>query len=213
MRVACERPPKPTATHSFCCVQHFDSYKYLLHSFLFKINSTQFTPRQKFPHFFFTFPKLPSTNRPMSTTLILSGLSFSAANPKLSFSSLPEMSLPRRQLKVSVRAFAETERRPLAASLYEVLQVNNNASQTEIKSAYRSLAKLYHPDASSAMESDGRDFIEIHNAYATLSDPAARAMYDLSLSAHVHCDPRRSSVGFRPNGFYSTRRWETDQCW
>ena len=64
---------------------------------------------------------------------------------------------------------------------------------------------MYHPDALSAadMESDGREFIEIHNAYATLSDP------NLSLSA----SERRSPIGFRPSGFYSTRRWETDQCW
>ncbi|KAL6200583.1 hypothetical protein ACLB2K_030364 [Fragaria x ananassa] len=104
---------------------------------------------------------------------------------------------------------------PTPASLYEVLRVRTNASQTEIKSAYRSLAKLHHPDASSSSEaeSDGREFIEIHNAYATLSDPAARAMYDLSLSGRVQCDRGISAVGFRPNGFYSTRRWETDQCW
>ncbi|ONH99478.1 hypothetical protein PRUPE_6G032200 [Prunus persica] len=143
-------------------------------------------------------------------------LSLSASNP-LSFTSLPKMPLPRQrhQLRVSAAgAFTETRPRSKAStSLYEVLRVNDNASQTEIKSAYRSLAKLYHPDASPS-ESDGRDFIEIHNAYATLSDPAARAMYDLSLSAHLqHRVRRRSSVGFRPDGFYPTRRWETDQCW
>ncbi|KAK9989169.1 hypothetical protein SO802_029408 [Lithocarpus litseifolius] len=37
------------------------------------------------------------------------------------------------------------------------------------------------PKIESDSESDGRDFIEIHNVYATLSDPAARALYDLSL--------------------------------
>ena len=95
------------------------------------------------------------------------------------------------------------------ASLYEVLLVKANASQTKIKMAYQSLAKLHHPDASSAadMESDDREFIEIHNTYATLSDLAARAMYDLSLSA----SDRRSSIGFRSSGFYSTRRWETEE--
>ncbi|KAL6195222.1 hypothetical protein ACLB2K_030842 [Fragaria x ananassa] len=151
----------------------------------------------------------------MSATLAFSGLSFSSSSPKL-----PSTSLPRRQIRISVRAFAETERRPMIAkptpaSLYEVLRVRTNASQTEIKSAYRSLAKLHHPDASSSSEaeSDGREFIEIHNAYATLSDPAARAMYDLSLSGRVQCDRGTSAVGFRPNEFYSTRRWETDQCW
>lgn len=215
MGVACERPPKPTLLHTVFAASNiltpintsstlFCSKSIQLNLHLARRNSLISSSHS---------PNCPPQTRPMSTTLTLSGLYFSTANPKLSFSSLPEMSLPRRQLKVSVRAFAETERRPLTASLYEVLRVNNNASQTEIKSAYRSLAKLYHPDASSATESDGQDFIEIHNAYATLSDPAARAMYDLSLSAHVHCDPRRRSVGFQPNGFYSTRRWETDQCW
>ncbi|KAK6934666.1 DnaJ domain [Dillenia turbinata] len=107
-------------------------------------------------------------------------------------------------------AVCAVETRKPAASLYDVLRVNRNASLTEIKTAYRSLAKLYHPDAAS--ESDGRDFIEIHNAYATLSDPAARAVYDLSLgSTRRRSNGRYSSA---TPGFYSTtRRWETDQCW
>ncbi|PQQ15944.1 chaperone protein dnaJ 11 chloroplastic [Prunus yedoensis var. nudiflora] len=62
------------------------------------------------------------------------------------------MPLPRQrhQLRVSA-AGAFTESRPrskASTSLYEVLRVKDNASQMEIKSAYRSLAKLYHPDAS-----------------------------------------------------------------
>ncbi|KAK1551094.1 hypothetical protein Q3G72_030177 [Acer saccharum] len=71
-------------------------------------------------------------------------------------------------------------------SLYEVMRVDPTASMTEIKTAYRSLAKVYHPDLSVA-SSNGRDFIEIHNAYETLSDLAARAVYDLSLEfRHVN---------------------------
>ncbi|XP_062079063.1 chaperone protein dnaJ 11, chloroplastic [Humulus lupulus] len=111
----------------------------------------------------------------------------------------------------SVKAFAVTERpRTTAGSFYEILRVKSNASQTEIKMAYRNLAKLYHPDASYSAESvsDGLDFIEIHNAYATLSDPSARAMYDMSLGSHYPRSPLSSSYGFS-----STRRWETDQCW
>jgi DnaJ-class molecular chaperone len=38
----------------------------------------------------------------------------------------------------------------------------------EIKTVYKSLAKMYHPDA---VRSNGQDFMEIHNAYAMLSDP------------------------------------------
>ncbi|GMJ16011.1 hypothetical protein HRI_005270300 [Hibiscus trionum] len=91
----------------------------------------------------------------------------------------------------------------LAGSLYEILKVERTASLNEIKTAYRSLAKVYHPDAMGS-SSDGRDFIEIRNAYATLSDPMARAVYDMSLGA------RARRVRTR---VYPTRRWETDQCW
>ncbi|XP_021288917.1 chaperone protein dnaJ 11, chloroplastic [Herrania umbratica] len=88
-------------------------------------------------------------------------------------------------------------------SLYEVLRVERTASLNEIKTAYRSLAKMYHPDAMGS-SSDGRDFIEIQNAYATLSDPTARAMYDMSLVG------RARRVRAR---VYTPRTWETDQCW
>ena len=107
------------------------------------------------------------------------------------------------------------------ASLYEVLRVEQNASPTEIKSAFRSLAKLYHPDVAAVRrspESDGGavagdgDFIEIRNAYETLSDPSARAMYDLSLTSRRRRFPAPLSVD-RNSGYYPTRRWETDQCW
>lgn len=105
------------------------------------------------------------------------------------------------------------------ASLYDVLRVKENASAKEIKLAYRNLAKLYHPDVAASLpeeSSDGRHFIEIHEAYATLSDPVSRDLYDLKLNLS---SGRRgfgsSGDGIRMNGseFYPTRRWETDQCW
>jgi len=108
----------------------------------------------------------------------------------------------------SATATATGTRRP--GSLYEVLRVKRTASPTEIKTAYRSLAKMYHPDA---VRSDGQDFMEIHNAYATLSDPAARALYDLSLGAQFQRRPFEYSAARNRSGFYPTRRWETDQCW
>ncbi|XP_040987401.1 chaperone protein dnaJ 11, chloroplastic [Juglans microcarpa x Juglans regia] len=110
----------------------------------------------------------------------------------------------------SSSATATVSRRP--SSLYEVLRVKRTASFTEIKTAYRRLAKMYHPDAIQEPESDGSDFIEIHNAYATLSDPSSRALYDLSLGAQFERRPFSFTTGNR-TGFYATRRWETDQCW
>ncbi|KAI4306267.1 hypothetical protein L6164_029560 [Bauhinia variegata] len=126
--------------------------------------------------------------------------------------------------RASVRSFTtETAsgmmdaRRKTPESLYEVLRVDRNASTREIKSAYRNLAKLYHPDtAVNRSESDGRDFIEIHNAYATLADPSARALYDLSLVARQRGRSFSYAVGIQMNpssGCYPTQRWETDQCW
>ncbi|KAF9667196.1 hypothetical protein SADUNF_Sadunf16G0307800 [Salix dunnii] len=66
----------------------------------------------------------------------------------------------------------------------------------EIKNAYRSLAKEYHPDAMLDRDDEhweGVDFIEIHNAYETLSDPEARAAYDMSLSAAARNFYRRAA--------------------
>uniref|UniRef100_A0A6M2EC21 J domain-containing protein n=1 Tax=Populus davidiana TaxID=266767 RepID=A0A6M2EC21_9ROSI len=125
------------------------------------------------------------------------------------------------QIKASVSTFPDSTRvdsRYSTLSLYDILRVNPAASQVEIKSAYRSLAKIYHPDAILSHDrdhddeqSDGGEFIEIHSAYETLSDPAARAVYDLSLSATARCFYRRAA-GYS-GGHYTTRRWETDQCW
>jgi len=116
-----------------------------------------------------------------------------------------------------IRAFTATidSRRP--ASLYEVLRIKQNATTVEIKSAYRNLAKVYHPDSSlRRSESGERDFIEIHDAYETLSDPSARAVYDLSLMAARGRNGSFSSL-VAPDGssglYYQTRKWETDQCW
>ncbi|CAN8259513.1 unnamed protein product [Cochlearia groenlandica] len=97
-----------------------------------------------------------------------------------------------------------------ASSLYDLLKINETASLTEIKTAYRSLAKVYHPDAS---ESDGHDFMEIHKAYATLTDPTTRAIYDSTL---VGARRRRVHTGAMSRSgrvYATTRRWETDQCW
>lgn len=60
---------------------------------------------------------------------------------------------------------------------YEILGVPNSASPDELKSAFRSLARQYHPDVSEAADSEER-FKEINEAYAVLSDPEKRAAYD-----------------------------------
>ncbi len=60
---------------------------------------------------------------------------------------------------------------------YEVLGVSKNASEDEIKKAYRSLAKKYHPDINKEPDAEEK-FKEINAAYETLSDANKRAQYD-----------------------------------
>ena len=57
---------------------------------------------------------------------------------------------------------------------YSILGINRDASQDDIKRAYRKQASVHHPDKGG----DTRRFQEIQEAYATLSDPEKRAQYD-----------------------------------
>jgi|YelNatPaOPRAMG01_1025707.scaffolds.fasta_scaffold50425_3 DnaJ-class molecular chaperone len=60
---------------------------------------------------------------------------------------------------------------------YQILGVDRNASQEEIKAAYRRLAMKYHPDRGGGKEAEEK-FKEINEAYQVLSDPQKRAEYD-----------------------------------
>jgi molecular chaperone DnaJ len=60
---------------------------------------------------------------------------------------------------------------------YEVLGVNRSASEDELKSAFRGLARKYHPDVSEDPDAEEK-FKEINEAYAILSDSEKRAAYD-----------------------------------
>ncbi len=62
---------------------------------------------------------------------------------------------------------------------YHILGVNRGASQEEIKSAYRRLARRYHPDVNSQDEDAESRFKEIGEAYEVLSDSEKRKDYDL----------------------------------
>lgn len=61
---------------------------------------------------------------------------------------------------------------------YEVLGVTRSASDADIKKAYRKLAKQFHPDKNAGDEQAAERFKEIGEAYAVLSDPEKRKVYD-----------------------------------
>src|SRR3972149_4041369 len=60
---------------------------------------------------------------------------------------------------------------------YETLGVARNASDDEIKAAFRRLARQYHPDVSKEADAEEK-FKEINEAYGVLSDADKRARYD-----------------------------------
>jgi molecular chaperone DnaJ len=81
---------------------------------------------------------------------------------------------------------------------YEVLGVAREASDEEIKKAYRKLALKYHPDKNPGDKSAEEQFKEVGEAYEALSDPQARAAYDQY--GHAAFDPRMRAG--RGGGFH-----------
>lgn len=81
---------------------------------------------------------------------------------------------------------------------YEVLGVPRNATQEEIKKAYRRLARKYHPDFNKDPDAQEK-FKEINEAYQVLSDPEKRKLYD----QYGHSAFQTASGG----GEYSQQAW------
>jgi len=65
---------------------------------------------------------------------------------------------------------------------YQVLGINRSATATEIKSAYRKLARKQHPDVNRGSEKAAREFAMLSLAYHTLIDPQERAFHDQQLT-------------------------------
>ena len=81
---------------------------------------------------------------------------------------------------------------------YEVLGVSKTASADEIKRAYRSLAKKYHPDMNPGDAEAEAKFKEVNEAYAVLSDEEKKAKYDQY--GHAAFDPAAGG-GYGGGGF------------
>uniref|UniRef100_A0A0C9RKJ7 TSA: Wollemia nobilis Ref_Wollemi_Transcript_13644_872 transcribed RNA sequence n=1 Tax=Wollemia nobilis TaxID=56998 RepID=A0A0C9RKJ7_9CONI len=96
---------------------------------------------------------------------------------------------------VAVRALQFGTPLSCSDSLYDVLRLPRNAKERDIKSAYRQMALRFHPDVCppEEMEEATRLFVQVREAYETLSDPALREDYDWRLQNGLElsdCDGR-----------------------
>lgn len=102
--------------------------------------------------------------------------SFSFRTPKFS-----PLSRRRRPTRFLPRASRQSFVSPSKPTLYELLELTPDVGISDIKHAYRQMARKYHPDVCQSEESTRR-FIEIQEAYETLSDPRRRAIYDRAVA-------------------------------
>ncbi|GIW69473.1 MAG: molecular chaperone DnaJ [Patescibacteria group bacterium] len=87
---------------------------------------------------------------------------------------------------------------------YKILGIDKNASEEDIKKAYRKLAREHHPDVVSEKDKEAAEkrFKEINEAYRVLSDPEKRKMYDKFGTA----EPGKGFGGFG-EGFGRSGQW------
>jgi DnaJ-class molecular chaperone len=100
----------------------------------------------------------------------------------------------------------------MAKDHYIVLGISRDADQKKIQEAYRKVAKKYHPDVTGSRENTER-FLEIREAYETLSDEAQRREYDeqlakrgseLRISRVPEIVEKRTSLFDQVNDFFSS---------
>ncbi len=77
---------------------------------------------------------------------------------------------------------------------YEVLGVGKDATEADLKKAYRTLAKKYHPDMNPGDKEAEQKFKEVNEAYGVLSDPDKKSKYDRF--GHAAFDPASGGTGF-----------------
>ncbi|CAO2174229.1 unnamed protein product [Urochloa humidicola] len=118
----------------------------------------------------------------------------------------------RREGAAGVRTEQLQEKEATPRTFYDLLGISTEGSPDEVWAAYRRLALKYHPDVSppGAAAENTRRFIEVQEAYETLSDPSRRASYDRALARGV-C--RLAFSGSRSHRAYYHQDHEEKSGW
>ncbi|KAL2545198.1 DNAJ heat shock family protein [Forsythia ovata] len=91
----------------------------------------------------------------------------------------------------------------MGVDYYNILKVNRNASDDDLKKAYRRLAMIWHPDKNANKLEAEAKFKQISEAYDVLSDQEKRQIYDLygeeGLKSGQAPPPKRSARGYGSN--------------
>lgn len=92
---------------------------------------------------------------------------------------------------------------------YKVLNVSSKATNAEIKSAYRRLARKFHPDLNGGTDQTSEKFNTIKQAYEVLSNPRDRAFYDRQINSkgeiHLSNDAENSYIRKMRQAAYEKR--------
>ncbi|KAL9170039.1 hypothetical protein ABFS82_04G117900 [Erythranthe guttata] len=146
-------------------------------------------------------PNFISCNSNCSSSLKFNSLGFSAAvfpTFKATIPRIPNANTFNSAGRRRFRPFAAAKTASSGPDYYSVLKVGRNATLQEIKAAYRSLARKYHPDKGSGAEDK---FKEIGAAYEVLSDAEKRSLYDRFGEEGLHGEFDAASGGSGVDAF------------
>jgi len=96
----------------------------------------------------------------------------------------------------------------MVTDYYKILNIPRNASQEVIHKAYRSKAKIYHPDVNQR-EGAKNNFLIVSEAYQTLINPDKKKWYDFKLNYPTSTGLTKGHKGYRHQEHYGAERYST----
>ncbi|KAK4440499.1 Chaperone protein dnaJ 20, chloroplastic [Sesamum alatum] len=147
------------------------------------------------------------------TDNVISSISFSSQVTKSRISVRNQSRPGRARAACRIQAFyAPVETRETLYQVLGITEAGSGSSFSDIKKAYKEMARKYHPDVSPPERVDEytRRFILVHEAYETLSNPEKRASYDRDLAAGsaFGFSAARKSRQYHNQGMEKKREWK-----